>query len=401
MREQPAVTPAQVSALVRQACPDWRAVRAWPLAGGASAQVHAVEIEYSDGSRGRLVLRQYGAANLRADPHAAVTECRLLTLLHEAGLPVPRPWLADESGAISPGPCLLTEYIDGETITDPVSLAEFLHQADGEFRRPADGEFPPLPDGEFLPQPDGEFLPQTDGEFLPQPDGEFLPQPDGERIAGPPPGLEPFTGPMALTLAALHGAGLGRSDVPFLPEAAAAVAARIATIPDRLDAALSEPAVRAALTRAWPPPPANRPVIVHGDYWPGNVLWRDGLLAGIVDWEDAMFGDPLADLCVTRLELWWFFGRAAACDFTDQYLASRPDVDPAALPLWDLWAALRPAGKLAGWGLNAAQQASMTAAHREFVTEALGLLSTAKPGAAKPGAAKPGAAKPGAARRRP
>jgi aminoglycoside phosphotransferase (APT) family kinase protein len=348
VREQPAVTPAQVSALVRQACPDWRAVRTWPLAGGASAQVHAVEIEYSDGSRGRLVLRQYGAANLRADPHAAVTEYRLLTLLHEAGLPVPRPWLADESGAISPGPCLLTEYIDGETITDPVSLAEFLRQADGE----------------------------------------FLPQPDGERIAGPPPGLAPFTRPMALTLAALHGAGLGRSDVPFLPEAAAAVAARIATIPDRLDAALSEPAVRAALTRAWPPLPANRPVIVHGDYWPGNVLWRDGRLAGIVDWEDAMFGDPLADLCVTRLELWWFFGRAAACDLTDQYLASRPDVDPGALPLWDLWAALRPAGKLAGWGLNDAQQASMTAAHREFVTEALGLLSTAKPGAAKPGAAR-------------
>jgi aminoglycoside phosphotransferase (APT) family kinase protein len=353
VREQRTVTPAQVTALVRQACPGWRAVRVWPLAGGVSAQVHAVEIEYSDGGPGRLVLRQYGAANLRADPHAAVTEYRLLTLLHEAGLPVPRPWLADESGAIGPGPCLLTEYIDGKTITDPVSLAEFLLQ------------------------------------------------PGGERIADPPPGLAPFIGPMAVTLAALHSVGLGQSDVPFLPDAAAAVAARIATNPDAPDEALSEPAVRAALTAAWPPPLANRPVIVHGDYWPGNVLWRDGRLAGIVDWEDAVFGDPLADLCVTRLELCWFFGRAAACDFTDRYLASRPDVDTGALPLWDLWAALRPAGKIAGWGLNAGQRASMTAAHREFVTEALGLLSTAKLSTAKPGAAKPGAAKPGAARRRP
>ena len=358
MREQRAVTPAQVSALVRQACPDWRAVRAWPVAGGVSAQVHAVEIEYPDHSRGRLVLRQYGAANLRADPQAAVTEYRLLTVLHTAGLPVPRPWLADESGAIVPGPCLLTEYIEGETITDRVSLAAFLRQA------------------------------------------------DGERIAGPPPGLAPLTGPMALTLAALHSAGIGRSDVPFLPDAAAVAATSIATSPDGPDEALSEPAVRAALTTAWPPPLANRPVVLHGDYWPGNVVWRNGHLAGIIDWEDAVFGDPLADLGVTRLELWWFFGRAAACDFTDRYLAMRPVVDPGALPIWDLWAALRPAGKLAGWGLSASQQANMIAAHGDFVTEALGLLSTATAstataGAATASAAAPGAAHPGAARRRP
>jgi aminoglycoside phosphotransferase (APT) family kinase protein len=329
VREQPAVTPAQVSALVRQACPDWRAVRSWPLAGALSAQVHAVEIEYPDGRRDRLVLRQYGAANLSADPRSADTEYRLLTVLHAAGLPVPRPWLADESGAIGPGPCLLIEYIDGETITEPVRLAEFLSQS------------------------------------------------DVEPVAGLPPSLAPVTGPLAQALAALHRVELERSDVPFLQDAAAYVAARIATRPDEPDEPLSEPAVRAALSGAWPPPPANRPVVVHGDYWPGNVLWRDGRLVGIVDWEDAMFGDPLADLGVARLELGWFYGRAAADGFTDRYLQLRPDVDPGALPLWDLWAALRPAGKLAGWGLTAGRRASMTAAHREFVIEALGRLGTA------------------------
>jgi aminoglycoside phosphotransferase (APT) family kinase protein len=36
--------------------------------------------------------------------------------------------------------------------------------------------------------------------------------------------------------------------------------------------------------------------VLHGDYWPGNVLWRDGRLVGVIGWEEAAFGDPLADL---------------------------------------------------------------------------------------------------------
>ncbi len=119
----------------------------------------------------------------------------------------------------------------------------------------------------------------------------------------------------------------------------------------------------------------NRPVVLHGDYWPGNALWRDGRLVAIVDWEDAMFGDPLADLSVARQELWWFFGPVAAREFTARYHALRPAADLTALPLWDLRAALRPAGKLASWGLSQARQERMIAAHRQFVSEALGQLT--------------------------
>jgi aminoglycoside phosphotransferase (APT) family kinase protein len=313
--QQPsAITPAQLRALVRAADPDWRAVRAWPLPGGASAQIHAIDIERPDGG-GRLVLRQYGAANLAADPHVALAEYRLLELLHRAGLPVPRPYCADESGAIRPGPWLLTEHIDGQTSTDAEGLAAFADSGTG------------------------------------------------------------FTGLLAQALADLHGTGLRAADVPFLPDAGTVMSSRLAAAPARPDDPLSEPAVRAALSAHWPPPLVNRPVILHGDYWPGNVLWRDGRLAGIIDWEDAMFGDPLADLAVARQELWWFFGPDTARSFTGQYLTLRPDVDAGALPLWDLWAALRPAGKLAGWGLGASQQASMSAAHRQFVAEALGALT--------------------------
>jgi aminoglycoside phosphotransferase (APT) family kinase protein len=33
------------------------------------------------------------------------------------------------------------------------------------------------------------------------------------------------------------------------------------------------------------------------------VLWRDGRIVAVIDWEDAQVGDPLADLANTRLEL--------------------------------------------------------------------------------------------------
>lgn len=37
-------------------------------------------------------------------------------------------------------------------------------------------------------------------------------------------------------------------------------------------------------------------VIVHGDFRFGNWMFRDGRLAGVLDWERAMLGDPMQDL---------------------------------------------------------------------------------------------------------
>jgi len=89
----------------------------------------------------------------------------------------------------------------------------------------------------------------------------------------------------------------------------------LGTGPAVLDESISEAAVRAALAGNWPPPQVNEPVILHGDYWPGNTLWRDGRL-GVIDWEDAACGDPLADLGNARLEILMHCGDAAKDGFT-------------------------------------------------------------------------------------
>ena len=55
----------------------------------------------------------------------------------------------------------------------------------------------------------------------------------------------------------------------------------------------------------------ERPIasaLLHGDYWPGNVLWNGRRLVGVVDWEEACIGDPIADVAIARLDMLWAFG---------------------------------------------------------------------------------------------
>lgn len=44
------------------------------------------------------------------------------------------------------------------------------------------------------------------------------------------------------------------------------------------------------------PDPDERPVLVHGDAGPGNFLFEDGHMTGVIDWELAHAGDPMEDL---------------------------------------------------------------------------------------------------------
>lgn len=141
---------------------------------------------------------------------------------------------------------------------------------------------------------------------------------------------------LARQLAAIHHAEYARFDVSFLHVQAAGDPG---ASPARLNRSLDEARIRAALG-AVRPLRRNAPALLHGDYWPGNILWRDGILAAVIDWEDAMLGDPLADLAIARLELVWIFGVDAMDTFTEHYRACI-SIDYSDLAYWDLVAALR------------------------------------------------------------
>jgi aminoglycoside phosphotransferase (APT) family kinase protein len=290
--------------MLRKLNPDLRIERCWELSGGTAAAVTGIEATRPGGHRTRLVLRSYGSADVAANPRIATTEYQVMARLHAAGLPVPKPFLADESGTIMAGPWLLAEHADGSPLTSP-----------------------PAPAG--------------------------------------------FTRKLAAVLARVHHTAIARDDVTGLPEMRDVAASRLGRIRASLDHALSEPAIRSALAANGPPIERNPAVLLHGDYWPGNTLWLDGDLVAVIDWENAARGDPLADVGNARLELAMLFGAAAQNDFTTQYRTLMPGLDFSALPYWDLYAALRPTGAMADWGLPPAALERAQHAHREFTAAAL------------------------------
>jgi aminoglycoside phosphotransferase (APT) family kinase protein len=161
-----------------------------------------------------------------------------------------------------------------------------------------------------------------------------------------------FARRLAETLVAIHRIDGARPDLSFLPRGEGEYAGQVGRRPGQVNQALDEARIRAALEAAWPIPRRNAPVLLHGDFWPGNVLWRAGQLAAVIDWEDARVGDPLLDLSISRLDVLWIFGVDVFRVFTQHYLATTTS-DSSTLPYWDLQAALRfirlAGDDLAGW----------------------------------------------------
>jgi len=200
------------------------------------------------------------------------------------------------------------------------------------------------------------------------------------EMAFAPPDVLAAARQMAQVLAAIHNVPTAVPTIAGLPQRG----------PDCAEAvrqpahdALPSGLLRIALLAAGPPKSANAPVLLHGDFWPGNVVWQDGRLAAVIDWEDARRGDPLIDLGISRLDLTTIWGSEAMETFTTAYVAVRA-VDLAGLPYWDLCAAIRLARlvgeDLSSWaayfGRPTISAASIRDAYEMFTAAALGALRT-------------------------
>ena len=171
-------------------------------------------------------------------------------------------------------------------------------------------------------------------------------------------------------LSRIHQVDGSKLDLSFLPTAEHFYAEKLRERPTTVDESIDEGRIRDALEAVWPLRERNTPVLLHGDFWPGNLLWKDGRLVAVIDWEDAQVGDPLADVANSRLEILWAFGIDAMQRFTQQY-QSLTAVNFTDLPYWDLCAALRPASKFADWADDDLTEKTMREGHRWFITQAL------------------------------
>jgi len=184
----------------------------------------------------------------------------------------------------------------------------------------------------------------------------------------------------AAHLAQIHQVDELDLDLAFLPRLGSDCPELNRSQPAPPDEALPSSGIRLALA-AGALKPGNTAVLLHGDYWPGNVLWQNGKLTAVIDWEDARLGDPLFDLAVSRLDVAWIFGQEAMEVFTQVY-TERTAVDTANLPYWDLCAALRLA-RLVGadlpewvaffapYGRHDITIQSLRHCYDDFVTQAL------------------------------
>jgi len=132
----------------------------------------------------------------------------------------------------------------------------------------------------------------------------------------------------------------------------------------------------AEFARAHPPEAGGAPVLCHGDFWPGNLLWTGPVEVKVLDWEDADLGDRLHDLAITRLELVWEAGVPAMERFTARYLAQCEDAERLRrlLPRWDLRETLLRLGWLPNWTLPEEVihwSASVGLVHAERAAEAI------------------------------
>jgi aminoglycoside phosphotransferase (APT) family kinase protein len=86
-------------------------------------------------------------------------------------------------------------------------------------------------------------------------------------------------------------------------------------------------------------PPPFEPVVIHRDFHPGNLLWTDAAISGVVDWGNACLGPAAFDLAHYRVNVASLVG---------------PEVADHALPgepAWDIEAALGylDLGDVDGW----------------------------------------------------
>jgi aminoglycoside phosphotransferase (APT) family kinase protein len=139
----------------------------------------------------------------------------------------------------------------------------------------------------------------------------------------------------------------------------------------QLDESLDEGRIREAMKVYNFQVKLTRLSLLHGDYWPGNILWKDGQLKAILDWEDAATGEPLTDLANARLEVLWAFGYEAMELFTAHYKASMPELNYGKLAYWDLLISLKPMGKLGEWADSLEREQKMREGHKAFVAQAL------------------------------
>ena len=193
----------------------------------------------------------------------------------------------------------------------------------------------------------------------------------------PTTGIAPALRQMADFLGRLHEVDIGDLEAPGLVGIEDPVDALRSAVPETVAGESLVSILDTGVRRA-----PNADSVLHGDFWPGNVLFHQGELVAVLDWEDALLGDPLVDLACARVELTCAYGQKACDDFTTAYLtgaASRSEplvLDD--LSLWEAYVSATALRSMHRWGLSPDDEATRRATTHDFFAAAATRIIAAK-----------------------
>ncbi|MFD2081790.1 Predicted kinase, aminoglycoside phosphotransferase (APT) family [Actinopolymorpha cephalotaxi] len=93
--------------------------------------------------------------------------------------------------------------------------------------------------------------------------------------------------------------------------------------------------------------PSGEPVFLHGDVWPGNLVWTRDDIVTLIDWKTAGVGAPGVDLGELRKQVAITFGPDAPAHVLDGW-EGHSGVRPRYVAYWDAVAALNTPTELIG-----------------------------------------------------
>ena len=121
-------TDEQAKQIIQIISPHSQLLRFWPLTGGLSAAMQAIDYKTSEGNLARVILRQFDIEPSASQIHPLEYEFKVLQMTQAVGLPSPTPYLLDLSGNILDNPYLVLEYVHGEMNFSPSNLNDYLQQ---------------------------------------------------------------------------------------------------------------------------------------------------------------------------------------------------------------------------------------------------------------------------------
>jgi aminoglycoside phosphotransferase (APT) family kinase protein len=291
-----------VSKLLNNIAPDNSGFSIHDLAGSYSNFANLVKIDFEDKLSQQVVVRRYNTAHSGYEDKA-IREYKALELLQQHDVPAPKPLFLDTEGQVLGLTGIVTAFVEGKQIEPPTQVEDWGQSATKN----------------------------------------------------------------AKMLAKIHSVSYGEDIKPYLmdDEVEGAWFLKYDTMPNYLINDHDGKMVWELLTDLLPKRHSVDLVFSHTDYWSGNIMWHEGEVSAVVDWEEAAYGDPAYDVAYARME-YVLEGLPEASDEFLRVYEAETGRSLVNLGLWELACSVRPMTDPDGWFTRPFMQERF----RQFIADA-------------------------------